>query len=49
VQITPDTLLLAIRNLNDFPLEPLALVSSARDLLGTSALTRPSRRSSITR
>jgi len=31
------------------PLEPLALVSSVRDLLGTSALTRPSRRSSITR
>ena len=31
------------------PLEPLALVSSVRDLLGTSALTRQSRRSSITR
>ena len=31
------------------PLEPLALVSSVRDLLGTSALTRQSRGSSITR
>ena len=31
------------------PLEPLALVSSVRDLLGTSALTHQSRRSSLTR
>jgi DNA-binding transcriptional MerR regulator len=31
------------------PLEPLALVSSVRDLLGTSALTRPARRSSTPR
>ena len=31
------------------PLEPLALVSSVRDLLGTSALTRQSRRSPVTR
>lgn len=29
------------------PLEPLALVSSVRDLLGTSALTRQSRRSPV--
>jgi DNA-binding transcriptional MerR regulator len=31
------------------PLEPLALVSSVRDLLGTSALTRSARRSSTRR
>jgi DNA-binding transcriptional MerR regulator len=31
------------------PLEPLALVSSVRDLLGTSALTRQSARSPVTR
>ena len=31
------------------PLEPLALVSSVRDLLGTSALTRQSRPSPVTR
>jgi len=31
------------------PLEPLKLVSSVRDLLGTSALVRPARRTEVTR
>jgi DNA-binding transcriptional MerR regulator len=31
------------------PLEPMKLISTVRDLLGTSALVRPSRRSEVTR